>query len=99
VTSPPPPRPSAGNARRRETDAPPGLGGAARGRWSFSGRLQHGRAQPVAGSQRELGGGVLSGFTGTFPAVLAFSAFLAALCLFSLARIATALTPDTAVSQ
>ncbi len=40
-----------------------------------------------------VGVGVLSGFTGTFPAVLAFSLLLAALCLFSLARIATALSP------
>ncbi len=46
-----------------------------------------------------VGVGVLSGFTGTFPAVLAFSLLLAALGLFSLARIATALAPDTAVSQ
>jgi MFS family permease len=46
-----------------------------------------------------VGVGVLSGFTGTFPAVLAFSVLLAALCLFSLARIATALAPDTAASQ
>ena len=37
-----------------------------------------------------VGVGVLSGFTGTFPAVLAFSLLLAALGLFSLARIATA---------
>jgi MFS family permease len=43
-----------------------------------------------------IGVGVLSGFTGTFAAVLAFSVLLAALCLFSLARIATALAPDTA---
>jgi MFS family permease len=41
-----------------------------------------------------VGVGVLSGFTGTFPAVLAFSLLLAALCLFSLARIATALGSD-----
>jgi hypothetical protein len=41
-----------------------------------------------------VGVGVASGFTGTFPAVLAFSLLLAALCLFSLARIATALAPD-----
>jgi MFS family permease len=46
-----------------------------------------------------VGVGVLSGFTGTFPAVLAFSVLLATLCLFSLARIATALASDTAVSQ
>jgi MFS family permease len=41
-----------------------------------------------------VGVGVLSGFTGTFPAVLAFSLLLAALCLFSLARIATAFAAD-----
>jgi MFS family permease len=35
-----------------------------------------------------VGVGVLSEFTGTFPAVLAFSALLAVLCLFSIARIA-----------
>ena len=35
-----------------------------------------------------IGVGVLAGFTGTFPAVLAFSILLAALCLFSIARIA-----------
>ena len=46
-----------------------------------------------------VGVGVLSGFTGTFPAVLAFSVLLAALCLFSLARIATTLGPDAAVSR
>jgi MFS family permease len=46
-----------------------------------------------------VGVGVLSGFTGTFPAVLAFSLLLAALCLFSLARIATALASDRPVSQ
>ena len=46
-----------------------------------------------------VGVGVMSGFTGTFPAVLAFSLLLAALCLFSLARIATALASDRAVSQ
>jgi MFS family permease len=46
-----------------------------------------------------VGVGVLSGFTGTFPAVLAFSVLLAGLCLFSLARIATTLEPDTAVSR
>jgi MFS family permease len=46
-----------------------------------------------------VGVGVLSGFTGTFPAVVAFSVLLAVLSLFSLARIATALAPDTAVSQ
>jgi len=36
-----------------------------------------------------VGVGVLAGFTGTFPAVLAFSILLAALCLFSIARIAS----------
>lgn len=41
-----------------------------------------------------VGVGVLSGFIGTFRAVLAFSLLLAALCLFSLARIATALLAD-----
>jgi MFS family permease len=43
-----------------------------------------------------VGVGELSGFTGTYPAVLAFSVLLAALCLFSLARTATALAPDRA---
>src|ERR1700677_1112282 len=38
-----------------------------------------------------VGVGVLSGFTGTFPAVLTFSILLAVLCLFALARTATAL--------
>ncbi|HEY5400147.1 MAG TPA: MFS transporter [Trebonia sp.] len=38
-----------------------------------------------------VGVGVLSGFIGTFPAVLVFSLLLAALALFSLARTATAL--------
>jgi MFS family permease len=46
-----------------------------------------------------VGVGVLSGFTGTWAAVLAFSALLAVLCLFSLARIATALAPDPAASR
>jgi MFS family permease len=46
-----------------------------------------------------VGVGVLSGFTGTFPAVLAFSLLLAVLCLFALARTATALASDTAASQ
>src|SRR6202453_3022080 len=36
-----------------------------------------------------VGVGVLSGFTGTFPAVLAFSILLAVLCLFSITRIAS----------
>jgi hypothetical protein len=40
-----------------------------------------------------------SGFIGTYPAVLAFSLLLAALCLLSLARIATALGPDRAASR
>jgi predicted MFS family arabinose efflux permease len=46
-----------------------------------------------------VGLGVLSGFIGTFPAVLAFSLLLAALCVFSLARTATAVAPDSAVTQ
>ena len=46
-----------------------------------------------------VGVGVLSGFTGTFPAVLVFSLLLAVLCLFSLARIATSLASDRPVSQ
>ncbi len=46
-----------------------------------------------------VGVGVLSGFTGIFPAVLAFSLLLAVLCLFSLARIATALASGRPVSQ
>ena len=46
-----------------------------------------------------VGVGILSQFTGTFPAVLAFSLLLAALCLFSLARIATALPSDRPVSR
>ncbi len=46
-----------------------------------------------------VGVGVLSAFTGTFPAVLAFSLLLAALCLFSLARTATVLASDRPVSQ
>jgi MFS family permease len=46
-----------------------------------------------------VGVGVLSGFTGTFPAVLAFSVLLAVLCLFSLARIATALASDQAANR
>jgi MFS family permease len=45
-----------------------------------------------------IGVGVLSGLIGTFRAVLAFSLLLAALCLFSLARIATALGADRAAS-
>ena len=46
-----------------------------------------------------VGVGVLSGFIGTFPAVLAFSALLAALCLFSLAKIAATLKSDTAARR
>jgi MFS family permease len=46
-----------------------------------------------------VGVGMLSGFIGTYPAVLAFSLLLAALCLLSLARIATALGPDRAASR
>ena len=46
-----------------------------------------------------VGVGVLSGFTGTFPAVLVFSMLLAVLCLFSLARITTSLASDRPVSQ
>jgi MFS family permease len=46
-----------------------------------------------------VGVGVLSGFTGTFPAVLVFSLLLAALCLFSLVRIATAFVPDRTASR
>jgi MFS family permease len=46
-----------------------------------------------------VGVGVLSGFTGTFPSVLAFSVLLAALGLYSLARTATTVAPDVAASQ
>ena len=46
-----------------------------------------------------VGVGVLSGFIGTFPAVLVFSLLLAVLCLFSLARITTSLASDRPVSQ
>jgi MFS family permease len=46
-----------------------------------------------------VGVGVLSGLTGTFPAVLTFAVLLAALCLYSLARTATTVAPDTAASQ
>jgi MFS family permease len=46
-----------------------------------------------------IGVGVLSGFIGTFPAVLAFSLLLAALSLFSLPRTATALGSDQAVDR
>jgi len=46
-----------------------------------------------------VGVGVLSGFTGTFAAVLAFSVLLAALCLFALVRIATALASDPAARR
>ena len=41
-----------------------------------------------------VGVGAAAEFTGTFPAVLAFSILLAALCLFSLARVATAAKPE-----
>jgi MFS family permease len=40
-----------------------------------------------------VGVGVLSGFTGTFPAVLTFSILLAVLCLFSIARFARDAAP------
>jgi MFS family permease len=43
-----------------------------------------------------VGVGVLTEFIATFPAVLAFSLLLAAACLFSLARIATAVPRDEA---
>jgi MFS family permease len=43
-----------------------------------------------------VGVGAATEFIATFPAVLAFSLLLAMLCLFSLARIATALSPDGA---
>jgi MFS family permease len=43
-----------------------------------------------------VGVGVLSEFIATFPAVLAFSLLLTAACLFSMARIATALPADEA---
>ena len=43
-----------------------------------------------------VGVGVLTEFIATFPAVLTFSLLLAVLCLFSLARIATALSSDGA---
>jgi len=46
-----------------------------------------------------VGVGVLSGFIGTFPAVLVFSLLLAVLCLFSLVRITTFLASDRPVSQ
>ena len=39
-----------------------------------------------------VGVGVLSGFTGTFPAVLAFSTLLGVLCLFSIGRLARVAT-------
>jgi MFS family permease len=44
-----------------------------------------------------VGVGVAAGFIGDFPAVLALSILLAALCLFALAGIARALTPERAV--
>ena len=40
-----------------------------------------------------VGVGVLAGFTGTFPAVVAFSVLLAVLCLFSIARIGRIAAP------
>jgi MFS family permease len=43
-----------------------------------------------------VGVGVLTEFIATFPAVLAFSLLLAVLCVFSLARIATAFSSDKA---
>ena len=43
-----------------------------------------------------VGVGAATEFIATFPAVLAFSLLIAALSLFSLARIATALSPDEA---
>ena len=46
-----------------------------------------------------VGVGVLSGVTGTFPAVFAFSVLLAALCLFSLAKIAIAVKSDRPASR
>jgi MFS family permease len=46
-----------------------------------------------------VGVGVLSGFIGTFPAVLAFSLLLAALCLFCMARIATVFASDGTTSR
>ncbi len=46
-----------------------------------------------------VGVGVLSGCIGTFPAVLAFASILAALCLFSLAKIAAAASSDPTDSQ
>jgi hypothetical protein len=46
-----------------------------------------------------VGVGVLSGFIGTFPAVLAFSLLLAALCLFSLARTWATVAPEGTVGR
>jgi MFS family permease len=46
-----------------------------------------------------IGVGVLSGLTGTFPAVLVFSLLLAGLSLFSLARIARPLASDGAAGR
>ena len=46
-----------------------------------------------------VGVGVASGITGNFPAVLALSILLAALCMFALARIARALASGRAVRQ
>jgi len=46
-----------------------------------------------------VGVGVLTEFTSVFAAVLAISILLAALCLFSLARITTALEPGKATRR
>jgi hypothetical protein len=50
-----------------------------------------GRRGPIAAPRRVVpvvGAGVISGFTGTFTAVLIFSILLAVLCLFSISRFA-----------
>jgi hypothetical protein len=44
-----------------------------------------------------VGVGVAAGFIGDFPAVLALSILIAALCLFALANIARAHAPSSAV--
>jgi MFS family permease len=46
-----------------------------------------------------VGVGMLSGITGTFPAVLAFALLLAILCVYSLARTATTVTRSRRVSR
>jgi hypothetical protein len=46
-----------------------------------------------------VGVGALTEFLATVPAVLAFSLLLAAACLFSLARIAAALSSDGSVGR